>query len=245
MPVNPMLKARKIVYRAEDSFKAGDRLPDMAAARAYVTSVVESDFWKNTVPGVPRVAVASTKTTKFASAGYNTAVIYLPQWAWQEYIILHELAHVLVTARHGCGHDHDGFFVYWLGRLVDAFLGAEVLQRFVESFLSHGVNPWAAKSLCENGNYRRTLVAPVKKEVGPVWLTQSQDNVAGHTPLSIVVAAVKKQGKSISSLVSAMGGDKGVKPPKAEYWRPRYMGKTRWLPTECLEHIDELGDKRS
>lgn len=233
---------RKIVYKAEQAVPIGKRFESMEQVREFAKAIVESSWWKERAPSIPQVAVLSTKSQSVATSGVRVAAIYLPQWGWTDFTVIHELAHTLTAARHGIWHDHDSYWVYWMGRMVEQFMGDEALQKYVESMFSHGINPWAQHLNCEGQNTRLRLVAPV--EEGPVWLALSKDNVDGYLPLGAVLAALEKQGKSVSSLVRAMGGDKGVKPPAAEYWRPKYMGKTRWLPEECLKHINELGNKK-
>jgi hypothetical protein len=57
--------------------------------------------------------------------------------------------------------------------------------------------------------------------------------------------AVDAAGKTIhgtGGFVEAFGGNRCRKPPRAWYWQITYVKKTRYLLTECLNHLGELSD---
>lgn len=66
-----------------------------------------------------------------------------------------------------------------------------------------------------------------------------------YVRLPDVVKAAKAAGKSVGSLVRAMGGDRAVKPPAAPYWQPVYVGTSRYLPKAAMDHLGELSAART
>lgn len=89
------------------------------------------------------------------------------------------------------------------------------------------------------------LVAVIKAETSfKANGFEGDPEAAGYVRLRELREAVLAAGKSIASMVSAMGGDRKVNPPKAPYWEPIYAKRTRWVPAEALQHVGELNDAR-
>lgn len=66
-----------------------------------------------------------------------------------------------------------------------------------------------------------------------------------HLPFPEIMAAVKAAGKSVSSLVKAMGGDRARAAASQPYWQPIYFDRKRWVPKEALNHLNELRPGRA
>jgi hypothetical protein len=68
-----------------------------------------------------------------------------------------------------------------------------------------------------------------------------------HIGVPEVHEAVVAAGKTVfgkGGFVEAFGGNRCRLPPRAWYWQVTYVNGTRqrFLPRECLKHLDELSD---
>jgi|694.fasta_scaffold83389_12 putative metallohydrolase (TIGR04338 family) len=70
---------------------------------------------------------------------HGSGAISIPVWARREWVILHELAHI-ITARHYYGAAGHGWeFCKTYLRLVEIVMGKEAFLALEKSFLKHGV----------------------------------------------------------------------------------------------------------
>jgi putative metallohydrolase (TIGR04338 family) len=247
VPNIQVTKFDRKVYEAEKSIPRGEQFTSMDAVRAYVRNITGSTWWRSRTVR-HEIAVLSYKGTQFAYSSGQKAAIYLPEWGWNEATVLHELAHQLADSRHGYAR-HGALFLWWELELVDNFHSVrevgpsgdrvDIRTHVVEGMLASGVNPVVGGGLAEREN--KSLRAATVAEIGPVYRRGAP---AGYIPLQWVGDRIQREGKTVSSLVRAMGGDKGLREPLAEWWRPVYAQGKRWLPRECLDHIDQLTDKK-
>lgn len=235
-------RADRFSYNIEAKAYAGAYgrvFESMDVVRAYVQQVVRSAWWIARC-AQPAVSVHSTRGTKYAYAKGGYAAIMMPEWGWNEQTVLHELCHVFTDSRHGRSR-HNEKFMYWMFRLNAQFNSAwtaEVAEKVDGVYLEAGINVGMTSPDFENENRRQTR--PTLPEVGPVWRKASVVSWKTHIPVPDVHRKVVRAGYTVSSMVRAMGGDKGLNEPLAEWWRPVYAGRSRWLPIECLEHFDDL-----
>ncbi len=138
----PRDSQRAKVYKAERTVwnDADYRHDDIKAAIAYVERVRASELVKRYAPELSRrpVEVGDGRGAARAKGGFFG--ISLPHWARTEFIILHELAHVAISRRHGinvAGHGWEFCDVYL--RLVRTMLGVEAHDRLRDAFKAHGV----------------------------------------------------------------------------------------------------------
>lgn len=234
-------KTDRFSYAIENkAFPLGKRLESFDEIRAYVKAVTSSEWWKERC-ALPTVSVLSTRAQNYSYSSATVAAIYVSGRGWWEQVILHELCHQFVDSRHGyCRHNEK--FMYWLFRFNKefntAFRESHQWDRADELYLEAGINVGANDELIEGENKGR--VRMIVKEEGPIWRSQSAVSWNTHIPVPELHRLVVRKGYTVSSMVRAMGGDKGLKEPLAEYWRPVYAGRSRWVSRECLSHLDDL-----
>ena len=245
---------RKFVYRLEAQITPGRKFASFEDTREFARAILASEWWKEVCPKQDNIAIVSIKGTNFAWSKGDSATIELPYWAWTDLVVCHELAHQIVRYRHGPWHDHDVLWIYWFAQILTQFGDSSTTQRMLEVYRANGLDPLsdrvARQAELENGH--RTARALVHKETGPVWGAAPKDLLENYVPLIRVTRIAEERGKTIhgrGGLVEAFGGDRGLLPPKAEYWRPLYVAirggrSQRFLPKECLEHLGELVDKK-
>jgi putative metallohydrolase (TIGR04338 family) len=94
------------VYAAENAALdgAGRVFHHLGEVRAYVTELIDSDWWADRWPHVEAIPVGETRSRRFAGYAVTdeaSGEIRLARGALREPVLLHEIAHV-VTA--GAGH---------------------------------------------------------------------------------------------------------------------------------------------
>ena len=238
-------KADRFSYDIENrAFPLGKKFGTIEEVRAYAKAIVASPWWTERC-SQPEVSVLSTRARRYGYSDAHQAAIFLPEWAWNEMYIIHELAHQFVDSRHGYSR-HNEKFMYWLFRMHQQFNSCfDFPEKWEEAdrlYLEAGINVGMTAPDIEAQNLRRVRRAPV--EEGPVWRNHTAVSTKTHIRVPDVHRRVVAAGKSVSSMVKAMGGDKGKNEPIAEWWRPVYAGTSRWLPRECLQHFDQLSDAR-
>jgi hypothetical protein len=235
-------KADRFSYAIENkAFPMGRSLNTIDEVRAYARAIVESPWWTARC-AQSAVAVLSTKSRTMSYSEASKGAIYLSGYHWNEGIVLHELCHQLTDSRHGYSR-HNEKFMYWLFRMHKQFNSCfDFPEKWEEAdrlYLEAGVSVGMDDPNIEAENRGRTK--PVPPEAGPVYQGQAPK---GYIRMRSVSAKVLFRGKSMSNFVNACGGDKCDKEPRAEYWRVVYAAGVKWLPVECLEHLDELADAR-
>lgn len=84
-----------------------------------------------------RVGVTDGRRRRSACASYRLGIptVTLPKWARHEYVMLHELAHLIA----GLGNEHNPKFATVLLKLVRRELGKEQAERLLAAFSFQGV----------------------------------------------------------------------------------------------------------
>lgn len=139
---------RKRVYTAEveafDTDKKTDAptLREVKAVEKYVKKVFSSKrVQKEWVMARWAPEVKDGRGRRRACA-YGGDAISIPVWARREWIILHELAHIIAIRHYGAspyiaGHGWEFCKTYL--RLVEIIMGKEAYLKLEKSFLKHGV----------------------------------------------------------------------------------------------------------
>jgi len=124
-------ECQRRVYAAEDAALegAGRRFTDLGEVRAYVTELIDSQWWGDRWPHVEAIPVAGTRSGRVG--GYAVAVegageIRLARRALREPVLLHEIAHVVTP-----GAGHGPAFVGALLALVRERLGFHAYGAFL------------------------------------------------------------------------------------------------------------------
>jgi hypothetical protein len=218
-------KMDRELYKAQEGVPVGEKFSDLQGAKAFVSSVTASPWWAANMSARPTISVHSTKGNRF------------PAWGLSQLVVLHELAHQVTDARCGNGHSHDASYIFWYLELVKEFLPTSLAK--LEANLDSAnlyANPAA-------GQENKARAARPLVEDGVEWVAR-MPSFETHATIKEVGAAVDAAGKSGSSFVRAMGGDRCKNPPLAWYWKPVYASGVRWLPRECLNHLDDLTPAR-
>lgn len=137
---------RSKVYEAQSHFHAlcstaWSRFDSISDCQVYVDSVTQSRWWKSRFPFVYKVRVLKYQGYRKAVAQKWNGTINLPQWAFNEFTILHELCHHTISYDNA---SHGREFCRNLLVLIKRFLGSEYEQTFRECFKITGVK-WRKK----------------------------------------------------------------------------------------------------
>jgi len=135
---------RSKVYEAQSHFHALcsiARFDSIGDCQDYADSIIQSRWWKSKFPFVHRVRVLKYRGYRKAVARKWNETIHLPQWAFNEFIILHELCHHTISYNNAA---HGREFCRNLLALVKRFLGSEYEQTLRECFKTTGVK-WNKK----------------------------------------------------------------------------------------------------
>jgi putative metallohydrolase (TIGR04338 family) len=131
---------RSKLYRAE-GVATGKSFADIAEVRAYVEKINRSAWWRShhKFPGIPIEVTDGRGRRKACALGMRT--IKLPKWARYEEVVLHELAHTIITSRFGYGGApaHGREFAKMLLLMVRHFMGKDDYETLKTSFKIAGV----------------------------------------------------------------------------------------------------------
>ena len=122
-------ECQRRVYAAEDAALegAGRRFTDLGEVRAYVTELIDSQWWGDRWPHVEAIPVAETRSGRFGGyAVEGTGEIRLARGSLREPVLLHEIAHVVTP-----GAGHGPAFVGALLALVRERLGFHAYGAFL------------------------------------------------------------------------------------------------------------------
>lgn len=140
--MRPRDSQRKKVYSAESTVRHLSRtFIDFDETCQYVRKICHSKWlrtnycqdWEPT----DTITVGDGRGRRKASGSFFTKTIKLPKWARHEIVVLHEIAHVLVSSYQVAPHGPE--FVGCLLRLVKHFMGDRVFVALNSSFKEHKV----------------------------------------------------------------------------------------------------------
>ena len=137
---------RSKLYRAERVVN-GEKFADMEEMRKYVNKITRSDWWKKHHEN-PAWGVAVTDGRRRRNAcAVGSWEIRMPRWSRCERIVLHELAHTVVTSRFGddMAAWHGCEFAKILLSIVKRFMGKEAHDTMKASFKEHRVHYTTSK----------------------------------------------------------------------------------------------------
>jgi len=119
------------IYRAGNLIADGFTFDSLPQVQEYVNGITKSNPWQ-AWGGQNRVLVTEPKQDGFASS-CRTNRISLPQWAWNERVILHELAHLLTYKP--CNHaPHDASFAGKFLQLIGWQMGTTVQLKLIKYY---------------------------------------------------------------------------------------------------------------
>lgn len=134
------------------------------AVDRYANKVMSSSWTKKNFPRASRpLTVNTNKKYGCAYGNYWSTKITLPPWAWKNWVILHEIAHVLDNE----GAAHGPFFCVVYLKLVKHFMGKEAFLALKQAFRANRVK------------LRRTKIGGVtkKREYTPEQLEVLRERV--------------------------------------------------------------------
>lgn len=141
------------LYAAENRVrrKHGAKFKTSDEAREFINRVVHSKWWREQGYVVPdHIEIRFRKSGRFARGGgwhyvmtgLTRFELTLPKWAWQEIVILHELAHCVITCRPGgrqiAWHGYE--FTQVLLAMVEHFVSAKARDALLDEFDKARVN---------------------------------------------------------------------------------------------------------
>ena len=125
------------VYEAESQYHHnmgyGKRFKTIDECEKYVNRIIKSKLWAELCGGDAKVVtIGAMNSRRWAGMAYGSHIT-LSNSGYNQYVILHELAHC-------CGNmHHDISFRRDLLRLVSRFLGRENAQCLKHAFKTHGL----------------------------------------------------------------------------------------------------------
>ena len=137
------------LYIAEREVRAvmrGDRLPTIAKMQEFVNHVLSSPWTREhfgtRLLAEPIMVWPQAEGLDYAEASTNWGVISVPEGMGDKFIILHELAHILVDRYYGgnATESHGPQFATFYLMLVRQFLGAADCWDLLEAFDRNNVN---------------------------------------------------------------------------------------------------------
>lgn len=131
---------RQKVYDAQEPiYSIGIQFTSIEQMQAYTDKLTGSAWWKRRYPG-RRIVIEPQRNNCSAMARGNGYVISMPKWAWNEAILLHEIAHHATTrafGRQAAAHGRE--FAKVMLELVRHKMGDEVWRTLKDSFVKHKV----------------------------------------------------------------------------------------------------------
>lgn len=133
---------RQRVYDAENAsgIKSAPQrhFNNLAECQVYINYVCGSVYFKRRFGEFVVVAESKASGAALGSRhGPNKGKVYLPRWAFNEHIILHEMAHCLTPPQSGGGHGRRWCKAYM--DLVGYHLGRAWETKLRQAFIKHGV----------------------------------------------------------------------------------------------------------
>ena len=139
---------RQLLYAAEREVEAflRDPLPTIAKMQEFVNHVLSSPWTREhfgtRLLAEPIMVWPQAEGLDYAEASTNWGVISVPEGMGDKFIILHELAHILVDRYYGgnATESHGPQFATFYLMLVRQFLGAADCWDLLEAFDRNNVN---------------------------------------------------------------------------------------------------------
>lgn len=130
--LNRMPRESKVVYEAEADVPLGHRFGGILEIAEYVSELMDTIWWQNAWPDVRCVYVRESKAKTYAYTRGST--MFLPEWAWNEAYVLHELAHVIEPQT-----EHGVPFRQTYIMLVEKRMGRDAARALRRSYREHGL----------------------------------------------------------------------------------------------------------
>jgi putative metallohydrolase (TIGR04338 family) len=116
------------------------KLRDIEQCQAFVTKLQQSAWYRRTFPQHRRPVTVKHGGGCSSARACGSGMIELPAWSRQKAVILHELAHCILTAKHDRrAADHGWEFCAIHLQLVQHVMGLEAAAKLKAAFKSHGV----------------------------------------------------------------------------------------------------------
>lgn len=162
---------RSKVYEAQDCLKLkGVQFTSIEEMQTYTDKLTNSAWWKRRYPG-RRFIIEPQRSNCSAMARGDGYTISMPKWAWNEMILLHEIAHHAKDRMYGHrgSAPHGREFAKTFLELVRHKMGDECWWLLKESFRKHKVkHTLARKPMSEEqraaASERLALARSVKQE---------------------------------------------------------------------------------
>ena len=123
------------VYRSESKYHReygyGQRYKTIEECEKYVKRITKSKLWKDIANG-KTISVSKNKCRRWAGRAWGSHIDLAPS-GYNQYVILHELAHCSGNMHHDVSFRQD------LVKLVSRFLGREQAKHLKQCFLSDGL----------------------------------------------------------------------------------------------------------
>lgn len=145
---NQYAKTREIDYQRDRVYRAEDAsgiktcqqktFPSIEACQQYVDSLTTKSYFKRRF-GVVMITAIYRPVGHAMGCRINETKgkIWLPRWAWAEWVILHEMAHAINPPAAGSAHGRRWCKIYL--ELVKENMGQEWSTRLRETFVKYGV----------------------------------------------------------------------------------------------------------
>lgn len=131
----PRDSQRQKLYNAEGVLAQFSRpLLTVPEIQAYVDNLVKQKWFRDRY-GKRIIPVKDGRGTRNAY-GWHSGPISMPRWSRQEYIVLHEVCHVVSS---GFDAAHGPEFAGRFATIVFYALGREAEQALLDSYAEHGV----------------------------------------------------------------------------------------------------------
>lgn len=131
------------LYAAERQVPEGRRFASVEEIQRFVDGLRDTWWWRQWYPQVLRVEAYKRPSRMKESVGsYSAAnragVIEMLEVHWNELVILHELSHVLASARYG-SRSHDPYFARVYLETVALVMGPDVYRALYDAFEAGGI----------------------------------------------------------------------------------------------------------
>lgn len=126
------------LYQAEvESLTAGKEFKNLDEVKSYIKKICASQYWKK-LNGYTKIIVKDGRGRRIACA-FSKYEIALPRWARCERVILHELAHTLISFNNDGIAAHGKEFAKGYLNLVKRFMGNEAYLSLRAGFKKYHV----------------------------------------------------------------------------------------------------------
>lgn len=132
------------LYAAENGACKGRTFKSIEEVQRFYDAIRETPYWERTCPQVKRVEAYENPVNRGESVGSwdasnNAGVCELLRVHWNEREALHEVAHVVTTARYG-SNGHGPWFARTYLELVASVMGSEAYAELQSAFDKAGID---------------------------------------------------------------------------------------------------------